>query len=135
MPSLKDIDGSQKFGPYQATVPEANILEVKNGIFFPGREEVFTSDYKVLNEITAQKNNLKIGIATKKLSECNFIRGKILCLSLSGVERNYYHFNVEFLTRWHLFKLSKLDYDFVDFDDKNNFQKEFIDLLGIPKKK
>lgn len=135
MPSLKDVDDNRKFGSYQATVPEANILEVKNGIFFPGREEVFTSDFKVLNEITAQKNNLKIGIDKKKLSNYNFIRGKVLCLSLSGVERNYWHFNVELLTRWHLFKLSKLNYDFVDFDDKNNFQKEFIDLLGIPKKK
>ena len=135
MPSIKDIDGKQKFSSYQTIVPEANIFEIKNGIFFPGREEIFTSDFKVLKEITVQKNNIKIGINKKKLSEYNFLKGKVLCLSISGVERNYYHFNVEFLTRWHLFKASKLDYDFVDFDEKNNFQKQFIKLLGIPKNK
>ena len=65
MPSIKDIDGKQRFNSYQAIVPEANMYEIKNGIFFPGREEVFTSDFKVLKEITVQKNNIKIGINKK----------------------------------------------------------------------
>ena len=63
------------------------------------------------------------------------IKGNVLCLSLSGLEENYYHFNVEYLARWHIFKLSGLSFDYVDFNIKNKFQKQFFDLLNIPKEK
>ena len=135
MPPLNDIEDNQHVASYEAAVPTANVFTINNGIFIPGREEIYTSDLKVLKEISVQKKNPKKGTSKKPLLKYKKLNGRVLCLSLSGVERNYYHFNVEYLARWHLFELSKLDYDYVDFDEKNKFQKQFIDLLDIPKEK
>jgi len=135
MPPLRDIDGNQNVTSYNATVPQANVLTVNNGFFIPGREEIYTSDFKVLKEITVQKKNPQTGKSKKKLLKYKKLNGRVLSLSLNGVERNYFHFTIENLARWHLFKMSGLDYDYIDFDKSNKFLKQYIDIIGIPKEK
>ena len=135
MPPLNDIEDNQHVASYEAAVPTANVFTINNGIFIPGREEIYTSDLKVLKEITVQKKNPQAGTSKKKLLKYKKLNGRVLCLSLNGVERNYFHFTIESLARWHLFKMSGLDYDYIDFDKKNKFQKQYVNLLGIPEEK
>jgi len=135
MPPLKDIEGTMYNISYDISVPEASIFTVNNGLFFSGREEIYASDGSVFKEITSQKINPMAGRSKRKLRNYSKLAGRVLCLSLSNLERNYYHFNVEFMARWYIFKLSKYDYDYVDFDCETNFQKDFVKLLGIKKEK
>lgn len=135
MPQLKDIEGNYYNISYDIAVPEASIFFVNNGMFFSGREEIFDSNGNVFKEISSQKINPMAGKSKRKLRNYNKFVGRVLCLSLSNLERNYYHFNVEFMARWYLFRLSKYDYDYVDFDCETNFQKDFVKLLGIKKEK
>jgi len=135
MPPLKDIEGNAHVKEYDCQVPEANIYVINNGFFIPGLEEVYDSKGRVLKEITAHKTNPQKNKSKRKLLNYKKIKGNVLCLSLSGLEENYYHFNVEYLARWHIFKLSGLSFDYVDFNIKNKFQKQFFDLLNIPKEK
>lgn len=135
MPELKDIEGNNNVKPYSAKVPQSNVNIIKNGIFIPGSEEIYTSDLKVLNELTAQKINLKKGLSKRRIKEYKKINGKILCLSMSGLERSYYHFTIEYLARWYLFAKSNLKYDYIDYDEKNQFQRDLFKLLDIPERK
>ena len=66
MPLIEDIDGNQHIKSYKIKVPQANIYNVMNGIFIPGKEEIYTSNLKVLKEITAQKINPQKGQSKKK---------------------------------------------------------------------
>lgn len=135
MPPLKDIEGNRYNISYDIVVPEACIFTVNNGMIFPGREEIYASDRNIFKEITSQKINPITGSSKRKLRNYTKLDGRVLCLSLSNLERNYYHFNVELMARWYIFKLSKLDFDYVDFDCETNFQKDFVELLGIKKEK
>ena len=135
MSSLIDIEYRKKVDEYICSTPEINTYIINNGIFIPGKEEVYDYDGKVFEEITAQKNNPQIGTSKKKIKNYIKLKGKVLCLSLSGLEDNYNHFIVEYLARWYIYKLSNLDYDYIDFNEKLKFQKEFIKLLDIPEKK
>jgi hypothetical protein len=135
MPQLKDIEGNVHVKAYDCQVPEANIYVINNGFFIPGMEEVYDSKGRVLKEITVHKTNPQKKKSKRKFLNYKKIKGNVLCLSLSGLEENYYHFNVEYLARWHIFKLSGLSFDYVDFNIKNKFQRQFFDLLNIPKEK
>jgi hypothetical protein len=135
MPPLKDIEGNVHVKEYYHPVPEANVYIINNGLFIPGQLEVYDSKSRVLKEITAQKINPQKNTSKRKLLNYKKIKGNVLCLSLSGLEENYYHFNIEYLARWHIFKLSQLSFDYVDFNIKTKFQKQFFDLLNIPKEK
>lgn len=137
MPKLRDIQGQEYdiIEAYTETVPELNIFSIEQGIFSLGREEVFTSDGNVLNEITSQKINPMSGVSSRKLRDVRYLKGRVLCLSLSGLENNYYHFSVEFLARWYMWKCSGLEFDWVDYPQQTSFQRQFIEILGIPKHK
>lgn len=135
MPPLKDIEGKAHVKEYYYPVPEAYICIVNNGLFIPGQEEVYDSQGRVLKEITAQKTNPKKNKSRRKLLNYKKLKGNVLCLSLSGLEENYYHFNIEYLARLYIFKLSQLSFDYVDFNIKTKFQKQFFDLLNISKEK
>jgi capsular polysaccharide biosynthesis protein len=135
MPPVSDIDGKELFSGYSVDVPEAFVLEVKNGILIVGREEVYTADGKVIKEITAQKNNPSKGHSKRKLKKPIALDGTILSLSLSGLEGNYYHYNVEYLARLYLFRITGLDFDWVDYACESRFQKQFLKFLQIPEEK
>ena len=135
MPAVVDVEGRELFASYSVDVPGAIVLEVKNGIVIVGREEVYTSDCKVIKEITAQKKNPSKGNSKRKLKKPIALKGRILCLSLSGLERNYYHYNVEYLARHYLFKITGLEFDWVDYACETKFQKQFLKLLQIPEEK
>jgi capsular polysaccharide biosynthesis protein len=135
MPALKDIEGNIHFAKYDCVIPQVNVYIINKGIFIPGQEEVYDAEGRVLKEITAQKKNPKIGTSKKKLLNYKKLAGKILCLSLSGLEENYSHFHIEYLARLYIFKLSKLRFDYIDFNIKTKFQEQFFNLLNIPKKK
>jgi hypothetical protein len=111
MPPLKDIEGNVHVKEYYHPVPEANVYIINNGLFIPGQLEVYDSKGRVLKEITAQKTNPQKNTSKRKLLNYKKIKGSVLCLSLSGLEENYYHFNIEYLARWHIFKLSQLSFD------------------------
>jgi capsular polysaccharide biosynthesis protein len=135
MPNIKDIEGNIHFAKYSCTIPQVNIYIIKRGIFIPGREEVYDTEGRVFKEITAQKINPKIDTSKKQLLSYKKLNGQVLCLSLSGLEENYGHFHIEYLARLYIFKLSKLRFDYIDFNIKTKFQKQFFNLLDIPKKK
>lgn len=135
MPVLHDIEYENKFEAYDSEIKEAFLLKIKNGIFVCGKEEVYTADGNVINEITSQKYNPQLNKSKEKLLKFTKLNGTVLCLSLSGLEENYYHFNVEFLARWYLFSLTNYNYDYIDFNCNKAFQQQFIKLLNIPHKK
>ena len=135
MPPVIDVEGSERFTGYSVDVPEAFVLEVKNGVLIVGREEAYTADGKVITEITAQKNNPSNGGSRRKINKPSVLDGTVLCLSLSGLEKNYYHYNVEYLARYYLVKITGLEFDWVDYDCETDFQKQFLQLLNIPEEK
>ena len=133
MPLLKDIESKEysSIFPYIANVPSYNTYSLKEGKCILGDERIFTKEGFVLKEITSQSD-----VPTHKKDifsflSCKRIPGKVLTLSLSGLENNYYHFNVEFLGRYFIFVNSMLEYDKIIFPRNTKFQIDFIDLLGI----
>ena len=133
MPQLYDIDGATHatMSPYSISVPPANIYIVKDGKCVVGKEEVFTRDNQVVQEITSQRSNPMIGRSIKQLVASERLKGTVVNLSLSGLEDNYYHFNVEFLARYYLHVVSGLAADYIVFPQNTGFQREFLRLLGV----
>jgi len=137
MPEMREFreKDPEVFDAYQENIPELSIFLVKLGKCIVGNEEVFTANNRVINEITSQKSNLMVGQRVAKLKKFKKYGGKVLNLSLSGLENNYYHFNTEFLGRWFLFKESGIEVDWVIFPQNKLFQHQFANFLGLDPKK
>jgi hypothetical protein len=135
MPLLKDVFGDTHilFKPYSCQIPATYVAIITNGICEIGREEVFASPNECFIEITSQKQNPFIG--EPALRNIKKIKGVVANLSLSGLENNYYHFCIEWLTRVHLLKKSMLDIDYYIVPQKKSFQKQYLDILQIDKRK
>lgn len=120
---------------YIQKVPAYNVYTLTNGKCIVGDEKVFTSKNKCLDQISSQPI---VHISRKQKLSLLFFRkiyGRILTISLSGLEDNYYHFNVEFLGRYFVFLSSGLEYDWIIFPRRKTFHKEFISLLRIDENK
>ena len=137
MPAMHDISMQyhEDIFSYSVDVPSYNIYSIRNGKCIVGKEEIYTKNNRVIKEITSQKTNPKIGLSSRFLRNYEHIRGKVLCLSQTGLVNNYYHFNVEFLGRFYIFVKSNLEYDYITFPENNKFQREFRTLLGVDKNK
>lgn len=135
MPLLKDVSGDAHplFGPYSCSTAEAYVIDITNGRCICGREEVSTSENYYISEITSQKTLPRLGRSTRK--NVRKIKGSVAYLALSGLEDNYYHFCVEWLSRLHLIRKSMLDIDFFIVPRNTSFQRQYIDLLGIDQEK
>jgi capsular polysaccharide biosynthesis protein len=134
MPKLYEYGKGNKgvcFSPYKVKVSACNLYIIPKGKILVNREEVFTQDNKVVQEITSQRINPFIDQPSTSLKNPKVIRGKVLHLSLSGLENNYYHFTVEFLARWYLWLCSGIEYDWITFPLKNSFHLDCANLLGI----
>ncbi|MCR5621307.1 MAG: glycosyltransferase family 61 protein [Treponema sp.] len=125
------LDGNVDFPPYTMEVPPYKLFSLAGGKFIFGREEVFSKQGSILEEISAQKVNPLSG---KKLdlTPQRKIHARVLVLGLSSLEDEYYHFMVELILRWWIFKSSGLEADYYVFNTGKPFQKEALGLLGIP---
>lgn len=117
---------------YSCKVPNAYLAIIKQGIFAFGFEEVFSKNKECFVEITAQKRNPKIGVKPKNIRK---ISGTVANLSLSGLEDNYYHFNVEWMARFHLLGAYKEPIDYYVVPQNESFQFEYLELLGVSREK
>lgn len=128
--SYTSLSGDRDFPPYTSEIPEYKMFVIRKGKFISGREEAFSRKGRILEEISAQKINPLTG---KKLdlSPGRHISGTVLMLGLSGLENGYYHFMVELLLRWWIFRTSGMKADYYVFSSKLPFQKEALGLLGI----
>lgn len=135
MPLLKDVFGNTHtlFKPYSCKIPASYVAIITNGRCQIGREEVFSSTNECFVEITAQKQNPTVGRFAPK--NAKKIKGVIANLSLSGVENNYYHFCVEWMARLYLLRKSMIDIDYYIVPQKQSFQKQYLDILQIDKRK
>lgn len=134
MREFKDKD-AKIFEGYQKDIPELNLFLLKGGKCIVGNEEVFTVNNRVIGEITSQESNPMVGQRVSKIRKYKKYDGKVLHLSLSGLENNYYHFNVEFLGRWFLFKEANIEVDWIIFPQNNLFQRQFLELLDLDPRK
>ena len=124
------LSGTVDFPPYTAEVPEYKLFTLQSGLFIFGREEVFTRRGRILEEITAQKINPLTG-KQLQLSPATRIKGRVLLLGLSGLENGYYHFIIELLLRWWIFRQSGIETDYYVFSTKMPFQRQALSLMGI----
>ena len=134
MPELKDIFGHKHplFGTHTCQTSDAYIAEINNGRCIIGNEEVFTSKNECLVEITSQKKNPKAGEIISKFI-VKRVKGSVVNLSLSGLEDNYYHYNIEWLARLYLLKKSEIKPDYFIVPSNTTFQQEYLNILGIEK--
>jgi hypothetical protein len=133
IPSALDSNGNlySHFMGYEALVPGASLYIAENARLILNREELFSSGYTVYKELTSQMEN-----PGKYLSRCAFGRelrldGSVLQLSLGGLEQNYYHFLVEFLARWWVFKQSGIEVNYIVFPGRLPFHIDYLNFLGI----
>jgi len=135
MPLIKDVFGNinPNFKPYSCVIPPFYVAIINNGRCILGREEVFSKKNECFEEITSQKENPAIGMPLHR--NIKKIKGTVANLSLSGIENNYYHFCVEWMARFHLLKKSDIGIDFYIISHAVPFQKQYLDLLKIDKKK
>lgn len=136
-PGYKSLTGSIDFAKYEDDIREFGVYKLKNGIFVVGSEEVYSSKKNVLEPITAQHQNPKIG-TVKNLKVQQIIKGTVATLFLSGLEKNYYHFTAECLLRWWVLKNSGIEPDFYAVytgTKETSFQRQLLELVGIPKEK
>ncbi len=133
MPNFNDIYGNlhNGFQSYNTAVPPFFIYSISRGKCIMGNEEVFTRSNKTIKELTSQALNPFINARVSRIRKCMNVKGCVVNLSLSGLENNYYHFLVEFFARYYLHSISNYKPDFYIFPYKLQFQKEFINLLGI----
>lgn len=136
-PGYKSLLGTVDFAEYSDDVREFGVYTLKNGIFVFGAEEVFSAKKNVLEPITAQHKNPKIG-TLKNLKVQKTIDGTVANLFLSGLEKNYYHFTAECLLRWWVLKNSGIEPDYYAVytgTKETSFQNQLLELAGIPKEK
>ena len=126
----RSLTGTPDFPPYTVGVPAYKVFCLKNGRFIAGREEVFSRKGRILEEITAQKINPLVG-KQLQLKVQKQVHARVLLLGLSGLENGYYHFIIELMLRWWIFRQSGLEADYYVFSTKAAFQKEALSLLGI----
>ena len=126
----RSLAGSSDFIPYSISVPAYELFSLKGGIFISGREEVFSRKGRIIERITAQKVNPLSGKRIDLRTRTR-IRARVLLLGMSGLEDGYYHFLIELLLRWWIFKRSGLEADYYAFSTEMPFQREALSLLGI----
>ncbi|MBO4438160.1 MAG: glycosyltransferase family 61 protein [Spirochaetaceae bacterium] len=123
---------------YTAVIPDLYVYSLSKGIVKNGREEIFTHQKKVIQEITAQNENPQIG----QIFPCNPIKrihGSVAYFNLSSLEDCYGHYWCEYIGLIYLLWKSKIKPDYYIFTQKLPFQKQFIPIIcnifDIPKDK
>jgi hypothetical protein len=132
MPELLDIEGKPHrfFEAYETTIPPFYVRSLKNGICYTSGEEVYTGGGQVILAHTTQKTAPPVRWR-RFLGSVTRIRGKVAHLGQSRAENNYYLWIVECLGRLHLIRKSGFRPDFYVISNTLNFQKEWLELLGI----
>jgi hypothetical protein len=132
MPELLDIEGKPHrfFGAYETTIPPFYVRSLKNGMCYTFGEEVYTSDGRVILGHTRQETPPPVRWR-RLLGSVTRIRGKVAHLGVSGGERNYFHWLIDCLARLHLIRRSGFRPDFYVASSVLDFQREWLDLLGI----
>jgi len=116
-----------KGSPY----PESGIYEIANGCCIAGNERLYLKSGRLIGRLQSGKNSIFSSL--KKLAQQSVSRldGTLLHISLSGLENNYYHFNVEYLARLFLFIRSGLQADYYLIPNNLPFQRELHEIIGI----
>jgi len=139
LPEIRDVFGKkhQDFGACVEAIPPFYVRTFKNAFCLTNREEVISSDKRVISEYTSQKINSLIGenMGILQKAKVKAVGGKVVHLGLGGLEDNYYHFLTECLGRLYLIEKSKIKPDFYVVSNHLPFQRELLDLLGIDRKK
>jgi capsular polysaccharide biosynthesis protein len=137
IPDRLDLFGAHHvhFRGYKSVIPELYVRSIKDSKCIIGREEIFTSDNQVVLEYTTQDTNPFIGLKSKVLNSVRNIDGVVVNLSLSSLENNYYHWLTECLARLYLLRKSALKPDYYIFSTQIDFQREYLDILGIEEEK
>lgn len=128
---LKNIDPKKHTYIYEYIVHPFFVRAFKNGICRTNREEIFISAKEVVKENTQLKCNPMIGTAPLDLTNIKKYKGKVVNLSLSGLENNYYHWCLECLGRFYLVKKSGVKPDYYIISTRHKFQREYLEILGI----
>ncbi|MDR2745644.1 MAG: glycosyltransferase family 61 protein [Desulfovibrio sp.] len=132
MPKYRDMFGCEHENIYEvsAKIPDMYVYEFDNAFCFTDREEIFTKNYEVILEHTSQKNNpLLNNIITKR--EIIKIGKSVAQISLNGLENNYGHHLIEYLSRYWLLRESGIKPDYYIMTKTEKFQQQWLDLLDI----
>ena len=77
----------QYFMGYQALVPTAYLYSAENSRLIHGREELFTENYAVYDELTSALSNHGKNLLKHDFGKELRLRGSVLSLSLGGLEK------------------------------------------------
>jgi hypothetical protein len=132
LPKLKDIFGNDHQNIYavNAEIPDMHIREFKKAFCITSNEEILTSDGRVILEYTSQKTNPLLNNILKKTNVIK-LNNSIGHLSLAGLEHNYYHHMIEYLSRYMLLSESGIKPDYYVMSTKTKFQQQWLELLEI----
>ncbi len=133
MPEKLDIFGQKHplFTGYTRVIPPFFVRSIKKAKCVVGKEEIFTSNNKVIVEHTSQKVNPWLGSYNRRLNKPYKVNGSVANFSLSGIESNYYHWLTECLGSYYLLEQSKFKPNFYLIPIEKTFQREYLKLLNI----
>jgi capsular polysaccharide biosynthesis protein len=137
LPEQLDIFGQKHdlFAAYTCVIPPFFVRSIKKAKCIVGKEEIFTSNNRVVVEQTSQKVNPWLGSYNRILKKPQKVNGSVVNFSLSGIESNYYHWLTECLGSYYLLEQSSFKPDFYLLSVEKSFQKQYIELLKIDKKR
>jgi hypothetical protein len=119
------------------------VVSIKNGRFLCvySRNMILYRD-SVIEELSFHgyhEPNPKVVLTLDGYPKKQKINGKVLCLSVTGGQKNYFNFSTKLIQRIGFAK--SMDYSISDFDFilvnkiTASFQKELLDIHGIPSEK
>lgn len=132
IPAHTDARGNthESFPSYGIDVPPLYVFSIDRGRCVLGSESVFTKDNEAISEVRADRQT-DYRRYLKRPSWPIRVPESVAVLSVGGIESNYYHFNVEFLSRLHILEKSGLKPDLYIVPTTQRFQREFLSIAGI----
>lgn len=123
------------FKEYSLVIPENYIYFFENMYCFTDEPAVFPDEKTVVEELTMFDKNLYVGKRYLDFSDAEYYDGTVALLSLNGLESNYSHWCMDCLPRLYLLLKNNINPDYYIIDNHVSFQKEYLELLGIPQEK
>jgi len=115
-------------------LPEQFILEIENGRVF-GEGFVITKDNKLITETSPdfhRKPDFHWLLSAGKLPKPVFIDKTVAVIASPG-SGNYFHWTIDAVPRFSILRERMFDIDLFYILGNTNFQKEWLNWLGIPK--
>ncbi|HRO41232.1 MAG TPA: glycosyltransferase family 61 protein [Flavipsychrobacter sp.] len=147
LPEIYNYRVTERFGKYaNRTIPTAYVVRIKNGKVYGSETNIVLTSTNLLAEDLSREFGAYGGRKTKDISvlrqkrwlpEAEKVNGRVAVVTTTGCT-NFHHWNYDCLPRLFLIKqaglFAEVDYFLISHQDLP-FQKESLQLMGIPKSK